>query len=140
METTPKFQNYITRLAEKHGSKVATSRGCLQLELEGCCPLIIESYEPNILGVYYHVVFDSGDVEHGSDMTFFTGHGQWVPMMFSPLDAKWRQSCRITNRECSEIEMIDPQVHTDLVAFCENWADELQAQGWLENARVWMAD
>lgn len=140
METTPKFQNYIVRLAEKHSSNMATSRGCLQLELEGCYPLIIESIEPNILGVYYHVESIWGDVEQGSSMTFFTGHGQWVPMLFCPLDAKYRQSCRVTNRECSDVIMIDPQTHTDLVAFCEKWADELQAQGWLENAREWIPD
>ncbi len=143
METTPKFQNYITRLAEKHGLHLNKPPVHLRLEMEemeDSWPLVIDSVEPNILGVYYHVEFDSGDVEQGSCMTFFTGYGQWVPMMLAPFDAKYSESCRPINRECSDIKMLDPKVHAELVAFCENWADELQAQGWLENAREWLED
>ena len=143
METTPKFQNYITRLAEKHGLDLNKPPVHIRLEMkemEDSWPLVISSSEDNTLGVYYHVESAWGDVEQGSCMDFFTGYGQWVPMMFFPLDAHFRQSCRVTNRECSHIEMLDPKVHAELVAFCENWADELQAQGWLENAREWLGD
>lgn len=143
METTPKFQNYITRLTEKHGFHLNKPLQHLQLEMEGMedsWPLIIQRSERNTLSVYYHIESEWGDIEQDSAVTFFTGYGQWVPMQFTPLNAHFRDCCRPTDRDFSNIKVIDPQACAEVAAFCENWADELQAQGWLENARVWLGD
>lgn len=122
MQTTPTMQRVIEALAQQHGLTLNAWGGVLRLELGASfMPLVIESLMPGIVTVT-HYYRRGGDPCPDPDVEFRITPEGWVPLAMQD-DWGYRRP------EPGSVQ------HSSLVSFCEVWAANLEAQGWLDRAR-----
>ncbi|MCC6168710.1 MAG: hypothetical protein IT329_15925 [Caldilineaceae bacterium] len=133
MKTSPKLQEVVTALAVKHGLDLASPGAWLRLNMEGYDRLVIEVIHPNLVSVA-HVYAPRPDVRLADPgIIFFAGYALWVPVEISQRVGGYRIYAFLS-QELDEIVSVLPLEQADLAEFAEVWAENIVAQGWLEEA------
>lgn len=129
------MQKIITRIAKKNGCSVPVlqSERRLSLQLEGLPPLHLV-LSPDYVSVS-QIEQESGEFYCAPEVLFYTGGGGWVPIHASRmgfLDETYAKP----NWKTGGITPVPGEEtrQREQARKCEQWAQELQAQGWLERA------
>jgi hypothetical protein len=129
------MQEVITTLAAKYGLDLTTPGACLRLEMEGYDRLVVEVIHPNLVSVA-HVYEPRPDVVlPDPGIVFFTGYTLWVPVEINQRIGGYRIYAFLS-ADLEEIVAILPAKQADLAEFAEVWAENLVAQGWLQEATL----
>ncbi len=137
MENVGKLQSFITRLAHKHGfdldAPLEVPRGVLRLEMEGYPRLVINHTEPNFLWVSS---IHEGEFEPEPDplLLLFLRRPKWIPLLLCHRIEYGNVYARLTS-DGTDVVIFDPAGQAQVEKWCQQWAEELEAQGWLENGR-----
>ncbi len=133
MKTSPRMQAIITQIAEKHGFDLTTAGTYLRLTMAHFDPLVIQVVGKNLVSVdhfyqpYPHLeVADPG-------ILFFTGYAEWVPIEVMQRLGGHRVYAHLTE-DYEAIADLLPAPQADLADFAEMWAQNIEAQGWLDVA------
>ncbi|MBU1748160.1 MAG: hypothetical protein KKA73_10770, partial [Chloroflexi bacterium] len=145
MKTSPSMKKLVTQLCTQHGVDLAAPKAYLKLKLPGDAfmPLIIERLGRRRLCVAHYYVCDeySGELAADPDVEILvTPQGDWVPIAvqmpapfgyrcYAELDSDDQRIARWTYAGAH-------QGQGDLACFVNQWAKNLEAQGFLTRATV----
>lgn len=128
MKTAKTMQSIITAIAAKHGLDLSASEAHLKLEQQNYMPLVIEKIGTNLVSVA-HYYEQNGDLIPDPDVVFFTGYAEWVPIEITQVMGY--QEVAWLKEDGKAIKSIKMAAQADLANFCESWAKNIKAQGWL---------
>lgn len=135
MRTTPTMQKIITRIVKKNCCPIPLiqSERRLFLQLEGLPPLHLV-ISPDYVSVS-QIEQESGEFYCDPEVLFYTGGRGWVPIharRMGVLDETYAKP----NWKIGGISPVPGEEvrQGEQAQKCERWAQELQAQGWLERA------
>lgn len=139
------LQKLVCELAEKHGFDLCEPTGWLCLEMEGFNPLVISKCQSNknLLFVAQEVE-GWGEILEDPGIVLFTGSkGEgWMPTSMDRPNTGLRLYALPNARRNGLVRahmafgpaLALPDSQAELAQFCDEWARELRAQGWLEKA------
>jgi len=132
MNTTPKMQAAIEKLANKHTVDIHKPGVTLRLDMQHFDQLRIECL-PNGCVSVAHLFEVQGHLVPEPDVAFFIdAQRNWVPIDIT--QSAGYIACAKLSNDAKTILRYDPEGQADLADFCEIWAQNLRDQGWLENA------
>lgn len=131
MKTCPKMQDFVERLALKHGVDLSLVGAHLRVDLPGFDRLVVERLTPYAISVA-HYFEQNGDLVPEPDIVYHTQSSEgWVPieiaqslMGFASLVAGGYLGPIVPGSQSDNLDGV--------AVFSEMWADNLLAQGWLE--------
>ena len=124
-----------TKLAEKHGVDLTSEEAQLRLDMKGFDRLIIKRVSKNLVSVGHY--FEQGDNLIGDpEIIFFTGYDEWVPIEISQALGGYRIYATLSPGGES-LAFVDLLNQASLALFTKDWAENIKAQGWLENSIKW---
>lgn len=129
------MQNLITSIAKKHGCSLPLLRSewRLSLELDGFAPLHLV-LTPDYVSVS-QVEQESGEFYPDPEILFYTGDGEWVPIHANRMGVLDEVYAKPNWKTGDIIPVPGEETRQEEQAQkCEQWAQELQRQGWLERA------
>ena len=133
MKSCPKMQAIVRALVEKHGIDMTRPESYLRLDMPNFDRLIVETIDAHRL-VVAHYFEMNGDLVPDPSITFFvTGTGEWAPIGVEQAIGGRRSYVRMTD-DATGIASYDADGQADLAEFAEIWAQNIEAQGWLEHA------
>ena len=138
METCPKMKAMIEQLAQCHGLDLTQMEAHLRLDLPGFDRLVIENIGLNRISVAHYFELN-GDLVAEPDVVFSTTDtGDWAPLGISQSLTGWRSYAGFSE-DGTHVVLYNPKGQADLAEFAEQWAENIAAQGWLEQGRphVW---
>mgnify|MGYP001825905759 CR=1 FL=1 len=131
MKTCPKMQAVVCALAEKHGIDLSQPAAHLRLDMPGFDRLVIEAIDRRRL-VVAHYFEMNGDLVPDPSVTFFvTESGDWAPVGIEQAIGVPRSYVRMTP-DATGIASYDADGQADLAEFVATWAQNIEAQAWLE--------
>jgi hypothetical protein len=133
MKASSKMQSIIALIAKKHGLDLEARESHLRLEMPGFDRLVIEKIGENLVSVA-HYYEQNGDLIAEPDVVFFTGHRSWEPIEITQSLGGTRRVARLDDQACA-ITHLNTRAQKDLGLFTEQWALNIKAQGWLEDAQ-----
>jgi len=103
-------------------------------------PLVIERIAEHQVSVAHYYSLN-GDLICDPDIVLFTGYAEWVPISIQQPSVYlaghelggYRVVAELSD-DGTSIARFYPRALADLASFCETWAGNLKAQGWLEHA------
>jgi hypothetical protein len=122
MKTSPKMQQIVEAIAQKHGLDLTKAGAHLRLEMTCFQPLVIEALGFGRISVT-HYSRQNGDAIADPDVEFKVTPEGWQPIAMQ----SWYGGYSRPESDTYE--------HRALVAFCELWAGNISAQGWLTRGR-----
>lgn len=134
MTSTHRIQSIITRIAIRHALDLSAVESHLRLEQRGYIPLVIEKIGKNLLSVA-HYYTQNGDAIADPDVVFFIGADRWIPYEVTQSLGGCMRVAELS-ADGATITKIDSRAMASLVAFCETWAHNLEAQNWLEAGTI----
>jgi len=137
MRTSKKMQRIITKIADKHGLDLAAEAARLRLDMPSFDRLVIEKVGKHLVSVA-HYFEQEGDLIADPEIVFFTGYEGWVPIEVTQVIGGTRGYAGLTP-DGQDIAWFNPDPQADLADFAGTWADNIKAQGWLENGVKWTA-
>jgi hypothetical protein len=134
MQTCPKLKMVIEQLAQRHSLDLTQAEAHLRLDLTGFDRLVIENIGLHCISVAHYFELN-GDLVAEPDVVFYTGReGEWAPIRISQSLIGWRSYAELSE-DGGHLVLDSPSGQADLAAFAEQWAENIQAQGWLEHGR-----
>lgn len=136
MKPSPKMKKVIEALAEKHQIDLSKKGAYFRLEMAGFDCLVVERvHSEKIVVAHYYEVNDLSIPE--PDVVFYTGNAiGWVPISITQSLTGLRTYATVTGGTASELEISDPKGQNDLAEFTEQWAKNIESQGWQYNAQL----
>lgn len=144
MKATKRMQNRIEELAKKHGVDIYQAEAHFKLEKKGYMPLVVENIGQNCISVA-HYYTQEGDMIADPDVVFFYGYKEsgmgWVPIEITQPAMHivgmgtlggYKKVAFLDETE-NWIGKFYPKQQADLNTFCNTWASNIKAQGWLES-------
>jgi hypothetical protein len=112
----------------------------LRLENDPFEPLVIERIAEHQVSVA-HYFTQGGDVIADPDVVLFTAYAEWVPISIQQPSVYlaghelggYRVMAELSD-DGAGIARFYPRALADVAIFCEMWAGNLKAQGWLAHA------
>ena len=133
MKSCPKMQAVIRAMTEKHGVDMTRPQSYLRLDMPNFDRLIVETIDAHRL-VVAHYFEQNGDLVPDPSVTFFvTETGEWAPIGVEQALGGRRSYVRMTD-DATGIASYDADGQADLAEFVEIWAQNIEAQSWLEHA------
>lgn len=133
MKTAPTMQAVMTALAEKHAIDILKPGALLRLEMKGFDQLRIEHLPNGCISVA-HFFESQGFLIPEPDVCFFVdAQGEWVPINITQSMTGYTSYAELS-ADGNAILHYDRTRQAGLSDFCEQWAQNLRDQGWLENA------
>lgn len=133
MKTAPKMQAVIEALAQKHDVDITKPGALLRLDMEGFDALQIERLPNGCISVA-HFFESQGQRIPEPDVCFFVdAQGGWTPITITQSMTGHRVYAELSE-DGSSILRYNRHYQAGLAAFCEQWAQNLRDQRWLENA------
>jgi hypothetical protein len=123
MRSTPTLQRVITEIAARHGQDMTKNPQPLSLELPGYMRLCIERISLTDISVA-HYFLQNGDLCADPDVTLRISE-VWTPLTF-----------QMPNRYDDYTDGSKMRGQADLASFCELWARNLEAQGWMTRSTL----
>ena len=135
MKPCPKMQAVIIQLAQKHEVDIGVVGARMQLELLGFDRLCVERVGQTRIAVA-HYFETQGHLVPEPDVTFYVDPtNRWIPIDITQSMTGWQQYAEL-NDDCTEIIDYNRTRQPGLADFCEQWAQNLHVQDWLENAKM----
>ena len=131
MHACQKMKDVIEQLAEQHGVDLSKPGGMLWLEMKGFDRLRIERLPNGCLSVA-HVFQAQGFSIPEPDVCVFVD-GEWIPINITQSIGGFRAYAELSE-DGTTILRYDQKRQADLASFCDQWAQNLRDQGWLQNA------
>jgi hypothetical protein len=135
VKTSEKMQKVITQLAEKHGLDLSEPEARLQLDMQCFDRLVIEKTTENLVSVA-HYLEQEGHLIADPKIVFFTGESGWIPMEITQALGGHR-ICASLSTLGQELVLVNSLDQMYLALFADDWAQNLETQGWLEDAEKW---
>jgi len=110
----------------------------LRLPGDSFMPLVIERIGPTRLSVAHYYVCDewSGELAADPDVEIFIGADPWVPLAIQhPPPFGYMVAAELSD-DGRRVERLNRKAQADLATFVNQWAHNLQAQGFLDQATV----
>lgn len=140
MQMCPRMKTVIEQLAQCHGLDLTQVEAHLRLDLPGFDRLVIENIGWNRISVAHYFELN-GDLVAEPDVVFYTNEeGEWAPMGISQSLTGWRSYAGFSE-DGTQLVLYNPSGQAGLAEFVEQWAENIQAQGWLARGcpHVWSA-
>lgn len=135
MNACPKMRKVISELASKHAIELEKRGAILWLEMKGFDRLRIERLANGCLSVA-HIFQAQGFSIPEPDVCFFIDEeGKWIPVNITQSIGGFRAYAELSE-DGSTILRCNRNGQADLALFCEQWAQNLRDQRWLENATL----
>lgn len=128
------MQKIIIAIAERHAFDLNSPESYLRLEQPSLMPLVIEKIGEHLISVA-HYYTQNGDMMADPDIVFFTGYHEWMPIQITQTPLGFTNVAELSP-DGTSIKSFRPQAQAELATFCREWADNLQAQNWLEAKSV----
>jgi hypothetical protein len=140
MKTCKQLQVVIQALCAKHAVDLQPVGAHLRLENAPFEPLVIERIAEHQVSVAHYFV-QGGDAVADPDVVLFTGYAEWVPIsiqqptvcLLGRALGGYRVVAELSDDGAS-IARFYPGGQSEIASFCNTWARNLKAQGWLERA------
>lgn len=133
MKTCPTMQVVIEQLAAMHDVPLSNMGACLRLEMAGFDPLRIERLPNGCISVA-HLFEAQGFLIPEPDVCFFVdAQGRWVPINITQSVTGYIAYAELSE-DGSALVRYNRARQAGLADFCEQWAQNLRDQGWLESA------
>lgn len=129
MKSSPRMQAIITQIAEKHARNLAIPGTHLRLVLTPFMPLVIECIGANQVSVC-HYYEQNGDLVQDPEIIFFTFYPEWVALAIQSVHG-YHEAATLTP-DNQAIHAFQPRAQQEIGVFAETWAQNIEAQGWLE--------
>ena len=138
MQTCPKMKAVIEQLAQRHGLDLTQVEAHLRLDLPGFDRLVIENIGLNRISVAHYFELNGDLVEEPDVVYYITDEGGCAPIGISQSLTGWRSYAGFSE-DGGRVVLDSPNGQADLAEFAEQWAENIAAQGWLEQGRphVW---
>ena len=140
MKTCKRLQLVVETLCAKYAIDLKPVGAHLRLENDPFEPLVIERIAEHQVSVA-HYFTQGGDAIADPDVVLFTGYAEWVPisiqqptvcLMGCALDG-YRVVAEVSD-DGARIARVYPDGQSEIASFCNTWARNLKAQGWLDHA------
>jgi len=131
MKTSEKMQEFVTKLADKHGLDLSAPHAYLALDMPGCAPLVITRGRGNLVTVIRYVELDGEEVAYPELVLLMADQG-WVP-----IEASNYQGLRV----CAELDDAYERIvrvlecQAELATAADALALEIEVAGWLKHGR-----
>ena len=135
MKISNKMQEVITHLAAKHGLDLAQPEARLRLDMPGFDRLVIERTGEKLVSVA-HYYEQHGRLMPDPEIVFFTGESGWIPLEITQVLGGQRVYA-VVSSDGQELALINAVDQASLALFAEDWAHNIETQGWLEDAEKW---
>jgi hypothetical protein len=135
MKTSKKMQEVIAQLARRHGLDLTQPGAGLRLDMQGFDRLMIEGVGENLVSVA-HYFEQKGKLIADPKIVFFTGASGWVPIEITQALGGHR-ICAVLSSNGQEVALVNSLDQMSLALFAEDWAHNIEIQGWLEDAEKW---
>ena len=135
MKTSKKMQEVITQLAERHGLDLSEPKARLRFDMQGFDRLVIEKTGENLVSVAHYFEQDSRLIPDPK-IVFFTGESGWIPMEITQALGGHRV-CASLSTHGQEVVLVNSLDQMYLAMFAEDWAQNIETQGWLEQGEKW---
>lgn len=130
---SPKMRRIIEQIAEILYINLAEPNAHFRLEMAGFDRLVVENCGRSRIMVAHYFEMN-GDLVPEPSVIFFTGiQGQWIPTNITQSMTGLSECARINSD--LKLEMIDVEKQKSLADFTEQWAENIESQGWIEHAR-----
>lgn len=131
MQTCPKMQRIIEQIAAKHTLKLTEPGARLRLDLPGYDRLCIEVLSETKVSVA-HFYDAHGYLIPEPDVVFYTGDSSgWIPIELTQ-SLTGCSVCAVVTTDEQLIAQTTATQQWALAVFCEQWAQHLTEQGWLD--------
>lgn len=132
MKICPQMKSVIEELASQHGINLQKRGALLKLEMRGFDPLRVEHLPNGCISVAHH--FESqGYLIPEPDVCFFLdAQGEWAPINITQSMIGYASYAQLSE-DGATILRYNQKRQAGLAAFCEQWAQNIHDQGWLEN-------
>lgn len=107
----------------------------LKLEQQSYLPLVLERHTPHVISLTHYDV-QNGDLMSDPDVTFLVRHSSdsdsllIYPLTITQSYLGLYQEVAFLNQDHSRIESFDEKAMASLTNFCNQWLDNIFAQGW----------
>jgi len=135
VKTSKKMQEVITRLATKYGLDLSRPDARLRLGMPGFDRLVIEKTGEKTVSVA-HYYEQYGRPIADPEIIFFTGDSGWIALEITQVLGGQRVYA-VLSSDGQEVALINAVDQASLALFAEDWAHNLEIQGWLEEAEKW---
>lgn len=133
MKACQKMKNVIEQLAAQHSIDLGKPGAMLWLNMPSFDRLRIERLANGCLSVA-HLFQAGGHSIPEPDVCFFVdGEEKWIPVNITQSIGGYRAYAELSE-DGSAIVRYSRKGQADLATFCEQWAQNLRDQRWLENA------
>jgi hypothetical protein len=133
MKTAPEMQAVIEALAQQYAVDILKPGALLRLDMVGFDPLQIERLPNGCLSVA-HFFESQGHRIPEPDVCFFVdAQGGWAPITITQSMTGHRVYAELSE-DGSAMLRYNRHYQAGLAAFCEQWAQNLRDQRWMENA------
>lgn len=122
------------RLAQIYGfDLMETDQPYLKLEMAGFLPLVVEIIGKHQVSVC-HYRYKNGEAIPDPQIVFLVTTSGWVPLSLT--QKYFYSKCATAKSDGSRLELANLKAVAATSAFAEEWAANIEAQGWLEPARI----
>jgi hypothetical protein len=135
MKTSTAMREIITKLAKKHGPDLTQPGAHLRLDMRGFDRLVIERAGESLVSVAHYYEQD-GHLIADPEIVFFTSGSDWIPIEITQVLGGRRVYATLSS-DGREVALINDLDQMSLALFAEDWACNIQAQGWLEDGIKW---
>ena len=133
MKTTPKLQNFILQLAQKHGVDLFQEGAQFSLAMPSRPDRwLIANLDGTRISVTHCWVEEAETLSSDLDMVFALHPEGWEPIELLHTNDVWE--AYVQAAKAAGIPVYDEQGETYFAHFTEYWAHQLQQQGWLTQA------
>jgi hypothetical protein len=129
------MQEVITQLAGKHGLDLASPCARVRLDMSGFDRLVIEREGATLVSVAHYYEQESHLIADPR-IVFFTGESGWVPIEIAQALGGHRVYGVLTS-DGKEVGLVNTLNQMSLALFAEDWAHNIEIQGWLEDGEKW---
>jgi hypothetical protein len=140
MKTCKRLQAIVEALCAKYETDLTPVGAHLRLENDPFEPLVIERIAQHQVSVA-HYFTQGGDAIADPDVVLFTGYTEWVPISIQQPTVclmgcalgGYRVVAELSD-DGARMARFYPDGQSEIASFCNTWARNLKAQGWLERA------
>ena len=131
MKASPRMKAVIEKLAKKHAVDLSQEGAHFRLDMPGFDRLCVENIGVGRISVAHYFVMN-GDLVAEPDIEFLVDEkGAWLPLNITQSMTGFTRYAVFDSRE--ELIVENERGQRQLADFANTWANNIEAQGWLEN-------
>lgn len=133
MKPCPAMKHLIEQLADKHGINLSQVGAQFHLKMEGLDSLVVENLGYGQLLVAHYFTYN-GDLVPDPAIVFFISHANgWIPLQIT-MSLTGTQTYVLMSIDHLTVLVHHVATQEILAEFAEMWAQQIEAQGWLDSS------